>query len=334
MVKTAVLFFLGAIALIALGALVLRNTTSLARIGGMQFERRRRRRMIGRVLLVSAGILAVVGGITLYYSSDHVDDSTSSVITSSIVQSPAQPLTKPLPASAPAPPEPIAISPPAPTESTTQPDNATAPVSPIAIPAPVSRGAHRLDQADRLAAQNDFIGAMDQVNAAIALDPKLAAAYSLRATIYVRDKEWEQAEKDYSSALQLDPKNVEVRYNLAQVAFIQNKYDAAREGFAALQQDPLMGDLSAYKVFLCDLFGGHEATAAKELDAFNQVGSNASYYFANMAWSLYHKKMDDAQGWETSAQNIYSPEKFNLYAESLIGLRKSLDVGGVPSPGR
>jgi Tfp pilus assembly protein PilF len=334
MVKTGVLFFLAAIALIALGALFLRNTTSLARIGGTQFERRRRRRMIGRVLLVAAGILVVVGATTLYYSTDNVDDSTSAVITSSIAQSPTKPAAKPSPASiSESPSQPVAILPATPAVSSPQPENATAPLSPIVIQAATPLGARRLAQASRLFAQKDFNGALDQVNAAIAADSKLAAAYSLRATIYVQGKLWDKAEKDYGTALQLDPKNVEVKYNLAQVSFIQNKFDVAREGFAALEQDPLMGDVSSYKVFLCDLLGGHEATAAKELDAFNQVGSNASYYFANMAWSLYHKKTDEAADWEASAQRIYPPEKFNLYAESLIGLRRSLNAGANPSPG-
>jgi hypothetical protein len=44
--------------------------------------------------------------------------------------------------------------------------------------------------------------------------------------------------------------------------------------FVALEKDPDMGDFASYKVFLCDLFGGHEDAASKELDAFNEAGKS------------------------------------------------------------
>ena len=77
---------------------------------------------------------------------------------------------------------------------------------------------------------------------------------------------------------------------------MQEQYDAARAGFAALEKDPIvktqpdMGDFAAYKVFLCDLFGGHQAQAKKELDVFNDIMGNPSYYFCNAAWDLVSKR--------------------------------------------
>jgi Tfp pilus assembly protein PilF len=338
MVKTAVLFFIGAIVLVGLSSLVRRNTTSLGRIGGVKYEWRRRRRMIARVLLVAAGILAVVGATALFYASDQVDPSTyTPIIVSGVAQAPTHPYTKlPPPTEAPVRETPtksesLAIAPPLPVENSPPLDSPTPSVSEDAGTGSDSIASHRLAQAKQLAAQKDFTGAMGKVSAAIAADPKLEAAYSMRATFYVQDKRYDDAAKDYTTILKLNPKNAEVAYNLAQISFIQDKFDNARPGFAALQQDPTMGDLAAYKVFLCDLFGGHEAAASKELDAFNDVGSNASYYFANLAWSLYHKKLDDAADWEKSARAIYSPEKFNLYAESLMNLSKAIAVHGAPT---
>ena len=87
-----------------------------------------------------------------------------------------------------------------------------------------------------------------------------------------------------------------------------------------MKSDPYLGDLAAYKVFLCDLLSGHDAVADKELDAFNQAGTNASYYFANIAWFLYHKKTNEARDWLKSAQNIYEPYKVDLYSATLIEL--------------
>jgi Tetratricopeptide repeat len=175
-------------------------------------------------------------------------------------------------------------------------------------------------EASKLLGKNQFDAAMDKVNAALALEPQNVAAYNMRGNIYAAEKIWDKARKEYETAHQLDPKNGSVEFNLAEIQFMQKMFDAARPGFVGLQQNPETGDLASYKVFLCDLFGGHEDVAGKELDAFNQVGENASYYFANAAWSLYHQKSDDAKSWLTSASHIYPPAKIKIYSASLVEL--------------
>ena len=168
--------------------------------------------------------------------------------------------------------------------------------------------------------QKQFDAALEKANAAIEAAPQNAGALGLRGSIYAEKKQWDPAKKDYEAALKLDPTNVQMKFNLAELDFMQKNYDDARSGFVALQGDPNMGDLAAYKVFLCDLFGFNEKIASSELDAFNQVGSNPSYYFANAAWSLYHHKTEEARNWLLSAAKIYEPPKFRQYAASLIAL--------------
>ena len=183
-----------------------------------------------------------------------------------------------------------------------------------------------LHQAAQLLMQRQLNAALNKVNAVLQTAPQDPDAYGLRGDIYAEKKLWNLAEKDYLKVLEINGNNVSVKFNLAEIQFRQKKYDAARPGFIALKQDSIMGDLATYKVFLCDLFGGHDDIAANELDALNQVGSNASYYFANAAWCLYHHKTEDARGWLMSATNIYAPNKFGIYAASLI------DLGYMPLP--
>jgi Tfp pilus assembly protein PilF len=205
--------------------------------------------------------------------------------------------------------------------ATSAPSANISPGQPSSLPVPLL-----LREAFSLLEQKRLDEALQKVNAAIQADPKNPDAYSLRGGIYAEKKLWDQAEKDYQTALQLDEKNAQMKFDLAEIRFMQKKYDDARPGFVALGQDPNMGDLAAYKVFLCDLFGGHEDVAKKELDAFNEVGSKAPYYFANASWLLYHQKTEEARGWLMSAANIYVPDKFRLYAASLI------DLGYMPLP--
>lgn len=159
-----------------------------------------------------------------------------------------------------------------------------------------------------------------EVNAILQKDPANVVAYIRRGNVYGNERKWDLARKDYQHALELDGKCVPAAFNLAELEFMQGKYDAARPGFVALQQDIGVGDLSKYNVFLCDLFGGHDAAAAKELDAFNQVGSDASYYYANVAWSYYHKQDDQATDWLQSAHRVFSQDKCGLYEKPLKDL--------------
>jgi Flp pilus assembly protein TadD len=183
-----------------------------------------------------------------------------------------------------------------------------------------------LKQAYALLTKQDFDGALQLTDEAVKNNPKSFAALTLRGMIYSQKKQWTSAEADFNSALALDTTNLVVKFNLGEIRFVQKDYDTARARFLPLTKDPVMGDFAQYKVFLCDLFGGHEDLAKKELDVFNAAETHPSYYFGNAAWDLYHKNIEDARGWLTSAGNIYLPSKNQFYASSLR------DLGYLPLP--
>jgi len=150
-------------------------------------------------------------------------------------------------------------------------------------------------------------------------DPSNVVAYLQRGNAYGNERRWDLARSDYQKALEIDPKSTPASFNLSELEFMQGHYDTARPGYLALVNNTEFGDLAKYRVFLCDLFGGHEQAAARELAVFNEVGSEASYYFANVAWSLYHKKPDSRSWWQSATQ-IFAPKKVNIYAKPLIDL--------------
>jgi tetratricopeptide (TPR) repeat protein len=168
---------------------------------------------------------------------------------------------------------------------------------------------------------NDVDGALNDLTQALKLNPTSTGAYVLRASIYCQKKQWPQAEADFTTAAKIAPTNTVLQFNLVEVHFMQK-----RPGFVALEKDPDMGDFASYKVFLCDLLGGHEDVAKKELDTFNDAMGNPSYYFANAAWSLVHNKVEDARSWLLSASRIYPPRKNAYYSQSLR------DLGYLPLP--
>jgi len=188
--------------------------------------------------------------------------------------------------------------------------------------------ARALNEIAQLIQKGDNDHAMEKVNAAIKLYPKAAGFYALRGSINFNKKLYAQAEPDFQAASELDPGNMVIKLNYYEILFVQKKFDQARAGLVGMQKDDMWGDLADYKIFLCDLFGGHDDAAKKEFDAFNKVGSNASYYFANAAWDLFHKDPEGARGWLVSASRIYPPMKNEFYASSL----RSLGYLPLPEP--
>lgn len=182
-------------------------------------------------------------------------------------------------------------------------------------------------EATRLRDQGDFDGALAKVTEALQEDTGNPRAYVLRGDLYTKKQLWSQAGQDFSSALKIDPDNDYAKFDLAEIKLMQKQYRDARPGFAALVNDKELGDLAAYKVFLCDLYGGNSDDATRELDAFNKVESGASFYYANAAWCLYYRKTDEAKTWLESAARIYAREKNLNYLSTLK------ELGYMPLPG-
>ena len=159
--------------------------------------------------------------------------------------------------------------------------------------------------------------ALSSIDAALQLDSSNSQAYELRGSIYIQKKLWDRAEDDYLKALSIDPSSVAFKYKLAEIKFLQQSFDIARIRFAALRNDPGLGDLAAYKVFLCDLQTGQEDLAASDLAQINRGEKKPSYYFCNAVWDMYHHKKKEANALFTAAADAYSDSVNDLYISSL-----------------
>lgn len=358
MAMLALIFVICALILLGISYFLVRRTSTYSRTGGDAYVRRVKRKMIGLTLLFPAMLLLAMAigiheasspqslqapeaiatepyvppvlprpnaddplasreapmpfstssGPVHQRPSDDIPAISAETLRSPALSAPEMPLPPP-----PAPALPEAPAPEATSPETSSPQNAWSP-TPSHETTPAETSPPNATTDDNPDAD------LEKLNAQLKTDPNDPKAYGEIGNIYAARQSWAEAQSNYEKALALDPTNTPIKYNLAQMQFVQKKYDDARPGFAAIEKDMQLGDLALFKTFLCDLYGGHEDVAAKELDAFNQVGENASYYFANVAWSLYHKKPDDAQDWLNSANRIYSPQKFALYTADLLKL--------------
>jgi len=221
---------------------------------------------------------------------------------------------------------PVHAQPAAPMPAKAPATNAAAATAPKAPEVKVDPASQAIGEAMAAMDKNDLDGAIAKLTDAIKANPKLSGPYVFRASVYYQKKDWAHAEEDFKAAAAIDPKNPVIQLNLVEVKFAQKQYDAAKPGYLALKDDPRMGDLAAYKAFLCDLLAGHEPQAKKERDAFDQIKEAPSYYFSNAAWDLYHKDNDKARSWLISAASIFPSAKIAYY---VIPLK---ELGWLPLP--
>jgi Tfp pilus assembly protein PilF len=163
--------------------------------------------------------------------------------------------------------------------------------------------------------------AMQEVSLAIQLDPKNVLAYEQRSAIYVQQKLWDRAESDIAAADKISP-DPAYKYRMGEIKFLQKDYDDARPKFAALVDDSHLGDLATYKTFLCDLFGGHERIAARDLAALPAMDPKPSYFFCHAAWELFHNHRAGANQWFGQAQKSVDKSTAEHYISSLLEVQR------------
>jgi hypothetical protein len=176
------------------------------------------------------------------------------------------------------------------------------------------------ESAQRLS-DGDFEGAIRDASLALQLDPKNPAAYEALGSIYIQEKLWDRAERNYILASKLSPDPV-YKYKLAEIKYLQKDYEDARPLFLALKDDANLGELATYKAFLCDLLSGHDSAAAQDLAERDRAPAGPSLYFCHAAWALFHNQRADASKYFNAADHLYGHSVGELYISSLIEIHR------------
>ena len=180
-----------------------------------------------------------------------------------------------------------------------------------------------LTESSKDLAEGDYESAIRDASTAIQLDPHNASAYELRGAVYIEEKLWDRAERDYLSASRISNDPV-YKYKLGEIKFMTRSYEDARSRFAALEGDEHLGDLATYKVFLCDMLGFHDAAALQDLATMDQGSHTAAYYYSHAAWGLYHGDRAEAAKYFSAADQLYGQSSGTPYIASLIESRRFL----------
>lgn len=137
----------------------------------------------------------------------------------------------------------------------------------------------RLELAAAYLDKGQTTDALDHIKQAVAADPSMPDAYSLRGLIYMRMNEMTLAEDSFKRALSINPKAASVQHNYAWLLCQQKRYPESIEMFASALANPTYGERAKTWMAqgLCQQRAGQRAEAeasllrSYELDAGNPI---------------------------------------------------------------
>jgi Flp pilus assembly protein TadD len=164
--------------------------------------------------------------------------------------------------------------------------------------------------------------ALKKLDAIDARQPEVAVAKNLRGVALMRMGELGLAEKALQKAKELDPDLWEVRFNLAEVPFLQKNWSEARDRFETLakvpnkQRNVATADLIEFKIFLTWLLQHKERQTNELLQRLKASSASPAYYCARAALAFQQQDITEARVNLRAAEKAFPPLQTKLFLES------------------
>ena len=182
-------------------------------------------------------------------------------------------------------------------------------------------------RASILARRGDHSAAMDVVREVREkLGEEEPFVDELSGTVEALEKKYAEAETSFRKQLKKTPESQVGRFNLAEMIFLQGRYEEAEHEFAGLEAlkreaDPALADLCRYKRVVCRLALGKTPEAEALLPADGAAPASPAVQYSRAAVSYARQDFKAAAAAIEDARARFSPDVENLYVDSLIELR-------------
>lgn len=161
---------------------------------------------------------------------------------------------------------------------------------------------------------------------------------NMRGAVYTKMRDFKTAREEFEKAVNetklKDPEGFHPRFNLAEINFVEKKYDDARKGFEELiatlaakpkkpnneaeeANDKSTTTLMQFKLLICDV--QQDKDPAEHMAKLDQYDNDSpAWYFANAAMAFKKDNKEEAEEWLASASKIYPKELNDIYQDSLV----------------
>ncbi len=166
-------------------------------------------------------------------------------------------------------------------------------------------------------------GMLAQLDDAMKIAPKYHLLYNLRGAAYSILRDFESAKREFEVAQSLEPKALDVRFNLAEMDYVTGNYaEALVQLTSMITENPKMPTetyhLLRIKEIICLLKLERGDEAAKLGDEFTPYEDTPVYHIARAAQEFAAGDEVEARGWIRSAQGIFNTNQMTNYLDALI----------------
>lgn len=151
---------------------------------------------------------------------------------------------------------------------------------------------------------------------------------NLRGAVYTRMRDFKAAREHFQKAVSLsDGGGMEAfhpRFNLAEIDFVEKKWEDSIAGFTKLLEDENRPDktsdvLMKFKIMVCEYQLKRPDKAQAIAKTFDQYDDKTpAYYYAEAVRCFAGDNKDEATEWLESARRIYPPEVNEVFNDSLV----------------
>ena len=170
--------------------------------------------------------------------------------------------------------------------------------------------------------------------------PSSAVVWNMRGSVYTAApmRDFAKARECFEKAEKITPESFEPKFNLAELLYVQQKYDEAEkalskiaETFIKLRED--VRHLVQFKILVCQLKLGKLEEAEKTRKTFTFMDDTPAYYFATAAFCFHRNDLAEARVWIGKAERLFKLPANAVYLDSLMEARWLPQIS-VPEQGK
>jgi len=183
-----------------------------------------------------------------------------------------------------------------------------------------------VQRAQELAAEKRVFEAVDAIDKAAKIFPDHPGLLNLRGSCQVEFRNFERAMEAYRKADELAPDNAGIVFNIAEVHFVTNEWEKAKDGFERVleltegaENTMQLRRLAEFKVMLCMLKLDQVESARKLAEKYDLFDDSPFPYYAAAAIHYHDEEKVEAEADLARAARIFrKPETLAPWQDTLM----------------
>lgn len=166
------------------------------------------------------------------------------------------------------------------------------------------------NEATRLFQQKRIFECLDEVAKADKLFSQSSELLNLRASCYVEMRAFDKALETFREALEHNPRNTSVKFNIAEVLFVTKQWQESRDLFEKIlpeipETDTSVSRLIEFKILLCNKKLGRRDEALILAEKYDFLDDSPYHYYAKAAIAYDEGNLIEAEEWLGRASRIF-----------------------------